>query len=87
MNVNVLKSEKNEIEFELDSVTIAEILRAYLNKDSDVSLAVWKREHYQKPIVMKLRTKSKTAKKALDDAISAIEKESNSLSDSLKNSK
>lgn len=75
MEVNVLKSEKNEIEVELDNITIAEILRVYLNKDSNVDVAVWKREHPTKKPVLLVRTKGKTAKKAVDDAVSAITKE------------
>ena len=75
MEVNVLKSEKNEIEVELENITLAEILRVYLNKDSNVEVAVWKREHPTKSPVLLVRTKGKTAKKAIDDAVSTISKD------------
>jgi len=75
MELKILKSSKDEIEFQIESLTIAEILRVYLNKDSAVTFAAWKREHpTEKPIVL-VKTKAKTAKKAVNDAISAITKE------------
>ena len=64
MEINVLKSSKDEIELELDSVTIAEILRVYLNKDSAVTFAAWKREHPTKKPSLIIKTKGKAAKKA-----------------------
>ncbi|MDD5012291.1 MAG: RpoL/Rpb11 RNA polymerase subunit family protein [Candidatus Nanoarchaeia archaeon] len=75
MEINVLKSEKDEIEFEIESLTLAEILRVYLNKDSAVTFAAWKREHPTKKPIMSVKTKGKTAKKAIDDAVSAITKD------------
>lgn len=75
MEINVLKSLKNEIEVELENLTIAEILRVYLNKDSSVTFAAWKREHPTKRPILKVNTKGKTAKKAIDDAVSAITKD------------
>jgi DNA-directed RNA polymerase subunit L len=79
MEINVLKNEKDELEVELDSLTIAEILRVYLNKDSDVTFAAWKREHPTKKPVLLVKTKGKTAKKAVDEAVSAITKDLDSL--------
>lgn len=87
MNIKILKEEKDDMELEIDNITIAEILRTYLNKDENVSLAAWKREHFQKPAILKIKTKGKTAKKALDDAISLIEKEAEKLADSVKKGK
>ena len=53
MNINVLNSSKDEIELEVDNLTLVEILRVYLNKDSSVSFAAWKREHPTKnPILL-----------------------------------
>ncbi len=75
MEINVLNSSKNEIEIEIDSVTIAEILRVYLNKDSSVTFAAWKREHPTKKPILIVKTKGKTAKKAVEDAVSEIGKE------------
>jgi DNA-directed RNA polymerase subunit L len=75
MEINVLKSEKDEMEFEIESLTLAEILRVYLNKDSAVTFAAWKRDHPTKKPVMSVKTKGKAAKKAIDDAVSAITKD------------
>ncbi|MDO8622735.1 MAG: RpoL/Rpb11 RNA polymerase subunit family protein [archaeon] len=75
MEMNILKSSKDEIELEIESVTIAEILRIYLNKDDDVSLAVWKREHPTKKPILLVKTKGKTAKKAINDAVEKIDKD------------
>jgi len=75
MEVNILKDSKDEIEVELGSLTIAEILRVYLNKDSSVSFAAWKREHPTKKLILAVRTKGKTAKKAIADAIVSLEKD------------
>ena len=41
MELKFLKDEKNEIEVEISDVTLAEILRVYLNKDSEISFAAW----------------------------------------------
>ncbi len=52
MDVNILKSSKDEIEIELENLAIAELLRVYLNKDSSVTFAAWKRDHpSEKPIL------------------------------------
>ncbi|VVB84054.1 DNA-directed RNA polymerase subunit L [uncultured archaeon] len=75
MEINVLKSSKEEMEIELESLTIAEILRVYLNKDSDVTFAAWKREHPTKKPVLLVKTKGKIAKKAIDDAVGEIVKD------------
>ncbi len=73
--VNVLKSDKEEIELELDNLTLAEILRVYLNKDSAVSFAAWKRDHPSKNPKLLVKTKGKAPKKAVSDAVSAINKD------------
>ena len=79
MEINVLKSSKDEIEVKLGSLTIAEILRVYLNKDSSVTFAAWKREHpTEKPILL-VKTKGKTAKKAINDAVNSITKDLDNL--------
>ncbi|VVB79874.1 DNA-directed RNA polymerase subunit L [uncultured archaeon] len=87
MEINVLRSEKDEIEFELDSLTIAELLRVYLNRDEAVSLAVWKREHPTKNPIMLVKTKGKTAKKAVNDAIAHINKDLDKTLDEFKKMK
>lgn len=73
--MNILKDSKEEIEVELGSLTLVEILRAYLNKDSSVTFAAWKREHPTKKPILAVKTKGKTPKKAINDAITAITKD------------
>jgi len=80
MEIKILESSKDEIKIELDNLTIAEILRTYLNKDSGVNVAVWKREHPTKNPTLLVKTKGKTAKKAIDDAVSAITKDLDKIS-------
>ena len=86
MKIQVLKDEKDEIEVEMDNLTIAEILRVYLHKDKDVEFAAWKREHPSKPAVLRVETKGKTAKKAIADAVALIQKESEQLVKEVKKS-
>ncbi|MEK6875706.1 MAG: RpoL/Rpb11 RNA polymerase subunit family protein [Nanoarchaeota archaeon] len=75
MEFKFLNSSKDEIELEVGSLTLVEILRVYLNKDPNVSFASWRREHPTKNPVILVKTKGKTAKKAIDDAINSIEKD------------
>jgi len=75
MELKILRESKEEIEFEIDNLTIAEILRVYLNKDSSVTFAAWKRDHPTKNPVMLVKTKGKTVKKAVDDAVSSLTKD------------
>ena len=75
MEINVLKNSKDELELELENLTIAEILRVYLNKDSSVEFAAWKREHPTEKPVLAVKTKGKTPKKAVVDAVNLITKD------------
>jgi DNA-directed RNA polymerase subunit L len=84
MEIQIIKNEKEEIEFELESLTLAEILRVYLNKDSDVTFAAWKREHPTKKPIFLVKTKGKTAKKAIDEAISSLVKDLDNLESDFK---
>ncbi len=79
MDMKILKQEKDEIEVELDNLTLAEILRVFLNKDSAVSFAAWRRDHPTKKPVLRVKTKGKTASKAIKDAVSAVEKDLDSI--------
>ena len=83
MEVKYITDEKNEAEIDIDNLTMAEVLRAYLAKDDDVSFVAWRREHPSKNPVLKIKTKGKTVKKAISDAISKIEKEADNLVDGL----
>jgi len=84
MKVNILKEEKNELEVQIEDQTIAELVRVYLNEDSDVKLGAWKKEHYSKPVILKIVTNGKTAKKALHDTIAKAQKDLKKYSDEFK---
>lgn len=73
MDVKIIHEEKDSIDVEVDSLTIVEILRVYLNKDSNVVFAAWKRDHpTEKPI---LSVKGKNLKKSIKNAVSSIVKD------------
>jgi len=84
MEINVLEEAKDEIKLELGNLTIAEILRVYLNKDPSVTFVAWNREHLEKNPVLLVKTKGKTAKKAIVDAVEHIEKDLDKLEDDFK---
>ena len=73
MHIEIVESSKDEIELRTESVTIAEILRVYLNENG-VDFAAWRREHPTKPIVFKIKS-SKGVKKAVSEAVDAIKKD------------
>jgi len=87
MEIAILKDEKNELEVQIDNQTVAELVRVYLNQDEAVKLGVWKRDHYSKPVVLKVVTEGKTAKKALNDAIAKAQKDLQKYADEFKKSK
>ena len=87
MEIKILKDEKNELEVQMDNQTVAEVVRVYLNEDDSVKLGVWKREHYSRPLVLKVITEGKTAKKALSDAIAKVRKDLDKYSDEFKKAK
>jgi DNA-directed RNA polymerase subunit L len=70
MEIKILKKEKNEVEFEISSLTMAEILRVYLNKDSNVDFVAWRREQVTESPLVKVKS-SKDAIKAVHDAVNA----------------
>ena len=84
MEINILKQSKDEMEVEVEGLTIAEILRVYLNKDSAVDFAAWKRKHPTEKPILKIKTKGKTVKKAITDAINSITKELDKLESDFK---
>ena len=73
MDMKILKDEKNVLEIELNSVTLAEILRVYLDKDSSVDFVAWKRDHPTHDPFLKIE--GKHPKKSLKDAVSDITKD------------
>jgi len=76
MEIKILKDEKNSLDVEIDSVTVTEVLRVYLNENG-VKLAVWKRDHPTKNPV--LHIEDSNPKKALKAAIVSVEKDIDSV--------
>lgn len=77
MEIKILKDEKDNLEVQIASLTLAEILKVYLNKDASVDFAAWKREHPTKSPILSIS--GKNPKKSLKEAISAIEKDLDKL--------
>ena len=75
MEITIIKDDKNELEVNLDNQTIVEIVRVYLNKDPAVKLGAWKKEHYSRPLTLKIVSEGKAPKKALQDAIALAQKD------------
>ncbi|MEK6880976.1 MAG: RpoL/Rpb11 RNA polymerase subunit family protein [Nanoarchaeota archaeon] len=84
MVLKILSSSKEEIEMEVNNLTIAEILRVYLNKDESVSFAAWRREHPTKNPILLVKTKGKNSKKAIEDAVKHLDKDLEKLEDDFK---
>ncbi|MDD5191859.1 MAG: RpoL/Rpb11 RNA polymerase subunit family protein [Candidatus Nanoarchaeia archaeon] len=84
MDIKILKDEKNELDVQIDNQTVAELIRVYLNEDDSVKLGAWKKEHYSKPVILRVETDGKTAKKALQDAISKAQKDLSKYADEFK---
>ena len=87
MEINILKNTKDELKAEIGNLTIAEILRVYLNKDGHVTFVAWRRENLTKKPVLLVKTKGKTARKAVNDAVSEIIKDLDKVDDDFKNLK
>lgn len=75
MEIKILKSSKDEIKVQVENLTIAELLRNYLNKDSSVVSAAWNRGHPSEKAILSVKTKKKTAKKAINDAVTTAIKD------------
>lgn len=72
MEIKILKDEKTELDVEISNLTIAEVLRVYLNKEG-AKLAAWKKEHQTSNPV--LHIEADNPKKILKAAIASLEKE------------
>lgn len=83
MNLEILKQEKNLVELKIDNLTVAEVLRAYLNKEG-IKFAAWRREHPSKPLLFKIESSEKTVKKAVSEAISLIKKDCDKMASLIK---
>ncbi|MFH0711999.1 MAG: hypothetical protein V1889_02725 [archaeon] len=81
MEVKIIKDEKNDLDIELSSLTIAEVLRVYLNKEG-AKLVAWKRDHPTKNPV--LHIEADNPKKFLKKAIATLEKEIDNAVDEFK---
>ncbi len=81
MQVKIIKDKKNELDIELSSLTIAEVLRVYLNKEG-AKLAAWKRDHPTKNPI--LHIEADNPKKLLKKAIATLEKEIDKTVDEFK---
>ena len=75
MEVKILNSSKTEIEFQVGSLTLAELFKVYLNEDPEVLIAAWKRLHPTESPIVKVKTKSKDVKKVINSAFETISKE------------
>jgi DNA-directed RNA polymerase subunit L len=73
MEIEVVKSDKDDFEVKVGNTTVAEILRVYLDKGG-VDFVAWRREHPSKPATLKIQS-SKNAKKEIGDAVSSIKKD------------
>lgn len=81
MEVKIINDEKDTLDVEISSLTIAEVLRVYLNENG-AKLAAWKREHPTKNPI--LHIVGDNPKKLLKGAIAALEKDIDSAVDEFK---
>lgn len=87
MDIKIINDTKDEVEVIIGNLTIVELLRVYLNKDSAVTFAAWKRDHPTDAPTLLIKTKGKVAKKALNDAINAVVKDLDGISKDFKSMK
>jgi len=84
MHIDIVKSDKTEADLRIDNVTVAEILRVYLNNIPEVKLAVWRRDHPSEPLIFKIQTASKPVKTVVKSAIVAITKDTAAVNNMVK---
>ena len=83
MEIEIVKEDKNDLEVKVDNLTVAELLRVYLNEQG-IDFAAWRREHPSKPALFKIKSSGKTVKKSVSDAVVEIEKDIDSIRKGLK---
>ena len=83
MEVSTRLKEKNEIELSIKNVTVAEILRVYLNKQN-AEFAAWRREHITGPAILRVQSSGKTVQKEITESITAIKKDLDKISSAIK---
>lgn len=81
MEMEITSQNKTEVELKTNNITVAEILRVYLNEEG-VDFAAWRREHPDKPIIMKIQ--SKDVKKDVANAVKAIKKDLEEITKNVK---
>jgi DNA-directed RNA polymerase subunit L len=81
MDIKILKDEKDELEVEVGSLTLAEVLRVYLNQ-GEAKFAAWKRNHPTKNPI--LHVQGENPKKLLKKAIESLEKDIDKASEDFK---
>jgi len=87
MEINILKESKKEIEVELPNLTLAELLRVYLNNDQAVTFAAWKKSGPSEKPILKVKAKGKSVKKAINDAVNSAVKELDKIEEDFKKMK
>ena len=85
MEIKIITDEKDKLDVEVDNLTVIELMRNYLNKDSSVKLAAWRREHPTKNPV--LHIEAPNPKSALKKAITAATKDLDKYADEFKKAK
>ena len=76
-----MKEEKNTLDVELDSLTVAELMRVYVNKEG-AKLAAWRREHTTSNPV--LHIEADNPKKILKKAVAEVQKELEAITSEFK---
>ncbi len=81
MEVKIIKEDKNTLDVEINSLTMVELLRGYLNQEG-AKMAAWKREHpFKNPV---LHIEGDNPKKLLQKAIASAEKDIDKIVDDFK---
>ena len=78
MEVQIISQSANECELRVDNLTVAEVLRVYLNEQG-IKFAAWRRDHLTKPVIFRIESSGKTVKKAISEAVNAISKDLDNL--------
>ena len=84
MDIKIVKDEKNEVEIEMDNLTIVELLRVYCNREG-AKIAAWKRENATKNPV--LHVEGENASKIVQKAVAAVQKDLEKYSEEFKKMK
>lgn len=79
MNIEIISQDNDMVELRVDNLTVAELLRVYLNENG-IKFAAWRRDHLTKPVIFRVESSGKAVKKAISEAISAINKDLSSIS-------